>query len=252
MKTSKTKEAIFKNLFYFLYVTYLSTCSKTTSVLPLACHSLCLDENEENCPKFLKADYTINCQDAEYSRLVMVGYCAVAYIIFLPAASFAVLWRQRTKLYTSVREDARDACDTQGRSAEVLTGLRFTFENYNPRSWYWELVETVRKVILTSGLILVGGESRAYIGLVCVLSGVYGMMFAYVSPIMDPFENKLMLISLSVTFINLGIGAVSKIPSENIPASIDPYVDNIMFKILVFGANSLVIGLLVGKQLIAK
>ena len=102
-------------------------------------------------------------------------------------------------------------------------------------------------MVLTSGLILVGGESRAYVGLACVMSGLYGMFFAYVSPIVDPFENRLMLISLAVTFVNLGIGAVSKINSENIPASIDPYVDNIMFKVLVFGANSLVIGLLVGK-----
>ena len=86
------------------------------------------------------------------------------------------------------------------------------------------------------------------VGLACVMSGLYGMFFAYVSPIVDPFENRLMLISLAVTFVNLGIGAVSKINSENIPASIDPYVDNIMFKVLVFGANSLVIGLLIGES----
>ena len=62
-----------------------------------------------------------------------------------------------------------------------------------------------------------------------------------------PFENKLMLSSLAVTFVNLGIGAVSRIPKEGIPSSINPYLDNIMFKALVFGANSLVIGLLARK-----
>ena len=128
----------------------------------------------------------------------------------------------------------------------IIVGLRFLFENYNSHSWYWELVETIRKIVLTSGLILVGGESRAYVGLACVLSGLYGMLFAYISPVVDPFENKLMLTSLAVTFVNLGIGAVSKIPKERIPASIDPYVDGIMFNILVIGANSLVIGLLAG------
>ena len=79
------------------------------------------------------------------------------------------------------------------------------------------------------------------------MSGLYGMFFAYNRPIVDAFENKLMLTSLAVTFMNLGIGAVSRIPKENIPSSIDPYVDHIMFKALVFGANSLVIGLLVCK-----
>lgn len=88
------------------------------------------------------------------------------------------------------------------------------FENYNTHSWYWELVETVRKVVLTSGLILVGGESRAYVGLACVMSGPCGMFFAYKRPIVDPFENRLMLTSLAVTFVNLGIGAVSKTPPK--------------------------------------
>ena len=105
----------------------------------------------------------------------------------------------------------------------------------------------VRKVILTSGLILIGGESRAYVGLACVISGLYGILFAYVSPVEDPFENKMMIITLAVTFVNLGIGAVSKIPKENVPASIDPYVDTVTFNLLVIGANTLVIGLLVGK-----
>ena len=66
-------------------------------------------------------------------------------------------------------------------------------------------------------------------------------------PVEDPFDNKLMLTSLAVTFVNLGIGAVSKIPKENVPASIDRYVDSVMFNILVIAANTLVIGLLIGE-----
>ena len=247
-KSSQTKELILRNLFFFLYVTYLSTCSKTASVLPPTCRLLCSDKTKTNCQKFLKSDYSIDCESTNYSRSVIVAYIAVAYILLLPTASLIALWKARlTVTSQNEMEDEHQNPDIKVKSSEVTTGLRFLFENYHPRSWYWELVDTVRKVVLTSGLILVGGESRAYVGLACVMSGLYGMFFAYVSPIVDPFENRLMLISLAVTFVNLGIGAVSKINSENIPASIDPYVDNIMFKVLVFGANSLVVGLLVGK-----
>ena len=247
-KSSQTKELILRNLFFFLYVTYLSTCSKTASVLPPTCRLLCSDKTKTHCQKFLKTDYSIDCESTNYSRSVIVAYIAVAYILLLPTASLIALWKARlTVTSQNEMEDEHQNPDIKVKSSEVTTGLRFLFENYHPRSWYWELVDTVRKVVLTSGLILVGGESRAYVGLACVMSGLYGMFFAYVSPIVDPFENRLMLISLAVTFVNLGIGAVSKINSENIPASVDPYVDNIMFKVLVFGANSLVIGLLVGK-----
>ena len=250
LKTSKTKELIYRSLFFFLYVTYLSTCSKTANVLPVACHRLCADETEkeEECLKFLKADYSIDCDGSKYRRSVIVAYVAVGYILILPTASLIALWRQRKTLSKTKTEDENDTSDTKEQSTELLTGLRFLYENYNPHTWYWELVETVRKVVLTSGLILVGGESRAYVGLACVLSSIYGVFFAHKHPIADPFENRLMLISLVVTIVNLGIGAVSKIPKENISTTVDPYVDSIMFKILVIGANSLVIGLLGSKH----
>ena len=250
LKTSKTKELIYRSLFFFLYVAYLGTCSKTANVLPVACHRLCADETEkeEECPKFLKADYSIDCEGSKYRRSFIVAYVAVGYILILPTASLIALWRQRKTLSKTKNEDENDTSDTKEQSTELLTGLRFLYENYNPHTWYWELVETVRKVVLTSGLILVGGESRAYVGLACVLSSIYGVFFAHKHPIADPFENRLMLISLVVTIVNLGIGAVSKIPKENISTTVDPYVDSIMFKILVIGANSLVIGLLGSKH----
>ena len=105
-----------------------------------------------------------------------------------------------------------------------------------------------RKVILTSGLILVGQESRSYIGLAWVIAGIYGVVFSFVSPIQDVVENRLMVTSIAVTVVNLGIGAVSRIPAENVPGSDDSYSDAMLFKILVIGANTLVIGLLAGKE----
>ena len=248
-KTSQTKELIYKNLFFFLYITYLSTFSKAASVLPLACQTLCFDEKEGSCQTFLKADYKIKCSSPQFNRSVIVSYCTILYLLSLPTAALVALWRQRSHFRKKVTAMMNENCDLeeQNPGACIFTGLRFLYENYNAHSWYWELVETARKVTLTSGLILVGGESRAYVGLACVMSGFYGMLFAYKKPICDPFENKLMLASLAATFFNLGIGAVSRIPKESIPSSIDPYMDSIMFKAVVFGTNSLVIGLLVGE-----
>ena len=246
-KMARAKQAIYRNLFFFLYVTYLSTCLKIAQVLPLACRELCVDDTKEQCQTFLKADYNIKCTSERYNRLVNFAYFTVSYIVLLPTASLIAIWRQRRVIRTTENETANEARDVKDLGTEALVGLRFLYENYNSRVWYWELVETVRKVILTSGLILVGGESRAYVGLACVMSGLYGIFFALKRPILDPFENKLMLTSVAVTFVNLGIGAVSRIPKEGIPSSIDPYVDGIMFSALVIVANSLVIGLLVGQ-----
>ena len=55
-KISEMKEVVYKNVFFVLYVTYLSTFSKTASVLQLACRKVCRDKNEELCNEYLKAD----------------------------------------------------------------------------------------------------------------------------------------------------------------------------------------------------
>ena len=246
-KKERIKAIVKRNLFFFLYVTYLNTCLKTAQVVPLACHRICVDEKDaESCEKYLKADYSIDCKGERYNRLVIVGYCSIVYVLVLPAAAFIAIWKQQRAARKTGEETENDINNFEDPGTEQ-SGLRFLHENYNSRCWYWELVETVRKVILTSGLIFLGGESRAYIALALLLSGLYGMYFGLKKPISDPFENNLMLSSLAVTFVNLAIGAVSTIPSEGFSTTVDPIVDTLVFNGLVFVANTLVIGILVGK-----
>ena len=242
-RLKQTKELMYKYLFFFLYVTYLSTCSKTAAVLPLACQELCRDGNEEFCHKYLKADYSTRCQGPVYHYLLIGAYISTAYIISLPAASFIALWTQRRIIFASKNDETHHGA---GHGMEMITGLRFLFENYKARSWYWEFVEMSRKVILTSALILVGQESRSYIGLTLVIAGMYGMLFSWIRPMQDAFENRLMSTSLAVTIVNLSVGAVSRIPAEDILVSKDTYTDAVIFKILLVGANISVIGLLLG------
>lgn len=152
-KVSQAKEFVYRNLFFFLYVTYLSTFSKTAIVLSLACQKLCRDEveQEELCGKYLKADYSVQCQGPQYKQLLIGAYISTAYVFSLPVASFIALWRQRRQVATNANVPENPAS-----GMEMISGLRFLFENYKTHSWYWELIEMSRKVILTSGLILVG------------------------------------------------------------------------------------------------
>ncbi|XP_067048637.1 uncharacterized protein [Acropora muricata] len=238
-KISETKQVAYKAVFFVLYVTYLSTCSKTANVLPFACRSICYTENETQCETFVRDDFTINCSSQEFRRPVIVAYFSVIYVIVLPTAALVMLWRHWETLKTSTDEDKDES--THSQSSEVITGLSFLFQNYKIRRWYWEFVETGRKVILTSGIILLGAESRAYIGMSLILSGYYGMLFAHMKPIEDPSENSLMLSSLAVTYINLVIGAVSRIPEEVALDTLYPELEKALFDILVVGANVLVI-----------
>lgn len=242
---SETKQFAYRNLFFFLYVTYLSTCVKTASVFPLACQKICLNEKEEQCSNYLKTDYSVKCHEPRYNHLVIVAYIATVYVLCLPTFSFIALWRLKTIIFAT--KDSKTTLDSRRPKNEIVTGLSFLFENYKPRNWYWEIVEMSRKVIITSVMIVVGKQTRSYIGLAWVVAGMYGVLFAWTSPIQDSTENILMVTSLAVTCLNLGIGAVSRIPAENISASVDSHMDTVLFKILVVGANTLVIGLVGGE-----
>ena len=248
-KKEHIEGVVMRNLFFFLYVLYLNTCIKTAQVMPLACRTICIDKkdvDDKTCEVYLKADYTISCKEKRYNQLVFVGYCCIVYVIALPVTAFMIIWKQKRAARKTNAETTNDTYGSEDQST-VQVGLRFLHENFEPSCWYWEVIETIRKVTLTSGLILIGSESRAYIGSAVVFSGLYGMYFATKKPIIDPFENKLMLSSLAVTFVNLGIGAVSTIPSEGSPNSAEKYMHTLAFNSLVLVANSLVIGLLVGK-----
>lgn len=100
--------------------------------------------------------------------------------------------------------------------------------------------------MLTCGIILIGRESRAYVGLASICSGMFAIVYAFRKPIKDDFEDKLQLTSLLVIFLNLGIGVILKIPKESVPSDVDQYVDSLLVNILVVGANVLVIVLVVG------
>ena len=248
-KLSQTKKLMYRNVFFFLYTTYLSTCSMTANVLPLTCRKLCQDDKEKPFREFLKADYSIQCQGPKYNHSLIVAYISAAYVIAIPVTSFIALWRQRRMiLATEVAEIPQNDSQYEGSGMEIIAGLYFLFENYKPSSWYWELVEMSRKVILTSGLILVGEETRSYVGLTLVIAGMYGMVISWMKPVKDGFENKMMATSLAVTVFNLAIGAASKIPAENISSSNETVTEAVLFKIMVLGANCLVIGLLIGKS----
>lgn len=142
-KTSHMKEIVYKSLFFILYITYLSTFSKTASVLPFACLEICCrDKNEDLCKTYLKADYRVKCQGQTYKHLLVLAYISTAYIFAQPTATFIALWRHRRAISSGA--DGKGV----GVGREIFEGLRFLSENYEARTWYWELVEMSGKIVL--------------------------------------------------------------------------------------------------------
>lgn len=134
----------------------------TATVLPPTCRRLCRDDEETLRSKYLRDDYSVPSQREKDKRFLVVAYISSTYSFALPAVSFIALWRARLATEDTGTSHDLVFCRT------IISGLGVFLENYKTNSWCWELVEMTRKVILTSGLILVGQERRSSIGLALI------------------------------------------------------------------------------------
>ena len=111
---------------------------------------------------FLKFDSTTDCSTQKFQKSVTVTYCSRDfYITLLPTAALVILWTQYNTLKRSADQANNEATYSQYSSPEVIDVLRFLFQNYSISTGCWEFAEMARKVIVASGIILIGGESRA-------------------------------------------------------------------------------------------
>ena len=120
---------------------------------------------------------------------------------------------------------------------ELLQAASFLCENFKSNAWYWELIETIRKVLLVSILGLIGSEGRAYVGFASIVSGLFAILFAKMQPMNERFESHLQMLSLTVTFVNLATGVVMKIPSESSYDVSGSHFQNIAVDVLIVTSN---------------
>ena len=234
IQISQYKEKSYRFLILILFITFPSTCTHIIQMLPAACHEICSHSNVQ-CNSYLKADYSIKCNTAKHGIYGKFGSASLIYCIGFPLSMFAIL-----------RYARRNIGNDRGKRGVILAGTRFLYENYSQDCWYWEIVELVRKIVVTSMLILMNAESRTSLGLTAIFSGLFTVGFAYSKPIEDAFEHWLQLISLMASSVNFTTGMLMKIPEEESSSGITHEADRFIVTIVLVGANVLVIALVAG------
>ena len=63
----------------------------------------------------------------------------------------------------------------------------------------------------------------------------------------DKFENRIQMLSLTVTFANLGTGVIMKIPKESAQFASNSYLDGVVVEVLLVAVNLSVMLALAGK-----
>jgi hypothetical protein len=155
------------------------------------------------------ADMSISCTSDYYKR--GVAYAAammLVYVFGIPAMYFALLYLNKEEL--AHRDDAvvvMDACtqtfddpyyeeafyEAEGPSAvpqaeatRVLSPkvqrLAFLWDAYEPQFWYWEVVETTRRLMLTAVLSVCGAGTSAQSIFAVLLALMYIKLYGFYEP----------------------------------------------------------------------
>ena len=99
---------------------------------------------------YLTDDYSVKCFDDAWWSYGFVGIvCIFLYVIGVPLTQFIVLWINRKHLHEESALDLKS-------HRKIKKQFGAIYEHYTEECYYYDLVDLIRRLLLTGGLILVG------------------------------------------------------------------------------------------------
>ena len=183
---------------------------------------------------FLRADYSISCEDASYQTFKVYGGLMILLIpVGIPFTYAVILWRRKEKIKKDIEEREKD---------EALMTVAFLFDSYKPEYWYFEIFETCRRLALTGalGAIKPGTITQLAFGMLLSLCGI--MVYCYASPYVNTRDNLLQIMSNLQIFLVMLTALVLKYRPNQVVDSFDEKGLGVLLIILnVLGVFSLVV-----------
>ena len=286
-KRNRCGKKCIKFVALFLFVTYPFTSTRIIQVLPISCTSLCTAERGGKCLHtlfYLRSDLSIPCPTITTHRYTLIAaYCSLVIPFGLPIALWVILLRyvHRARNQKGIGKSecivpASDTvsiieADTTSQDATgvaempggcdravfgslqeddapvVISALRFTYENYEDDWWFWEIIEMIRKLLLTVGTVLFLQHTKVGLSSAIVLAMSFAVLHARAKPIKDKFENFVQLLSLFIVSINLCIGAVIQSDVNNDPGTTVGHSESRWLGIFLIVMNSFLVVLLLAR-----
>jgi hypothetical protein len=161
---------------YFLYLTYLVLPSVTTVIFRMfPCQNV---DGQAEDQYYLRSDLSISCSSERYTTGVAIaGVMIVVYPFGIPAFYYWQLFLHRDL----IRHRSLDG--KSGSIRDIAAKYGFLYKSYEPRFWYWERVEAIRRIVLTGVVSVLSPSSstQSVLGMILALMyiGLYGQLKPY-------------------------------------------------------------------------
>jgi hypothetical protein len=166
----------------------------------------------------MRADYSVSCSSAKYHLgFLWAIVCIVIYPVGIPSLYFYLLYNSRADI--AARDYPLDDPIDEAARARRLSPLSFLFESYRPSLWYWEIIETAQRLLLTGILVLVGQGSAVQIIVGSLLTLVFMQIYQTIQPYADPFILPIKVVSQWQIFFVFYITLLLKADFPSLPSS---------------------------------
>ena len=162
----------------------------------------------DNGTSFLKVDFSLDCQSAVHSFYkAFAAFMVAVYPVGIPLMYFFLLFRKRQLLkagqverekeipITTALEEALVKRDENEGEDPALKALSFLYESYEPKYWWFEIFETMKKLALTGFLVFVAPGTTAQVVVSLVMSIIALVVYTNTKPFINDFNNKLALVA---------------------------------------------------------
>eukprot|EP00937_MAST-01D_sp_MAST-1D-sp2_P000252 g252.t1 len=181
-----------KALGFLVFLIYPGLCSKIFTVFK------CVQVDDDGA-EFMVADLEIECNvdGSGHNDLKAVAFVfMIIYALGIPFATWLTLWSHRQEI------ERRD----EG-FGEALGQL---YLGYTKNIWFWEVVELLRKLVLTGALILLAEEGPTQIAVGCTVCALYLVYFLWTQPLGLAMDHVLQIISSVQLLLTLIMGLYLK------------------------------------------
>jgi hypothetical protein len=174
---------------------------------------------------WLRADYSITCDSDRYKAYRVYGVSMILlYPLGIPALYIYMLWRHRVNLKKN--NDQRDVDRT-------LQTTSFLWSPYTPNTYWWEVVECIRRLLLAGFLVFILPGTAGQAAVSCVFAILSTVAFSHYKPLAVPLDSKNYLLGCNILFLSMFVALLLKV--DYIGA--DSYQSKTVFSVVLIILN---------------
>ncbi|CAM9486398.1 unnamed protein product [Discosporangium mesarthrocarpum] len=177
-------------------------------------------DNLDDGESYLRADYRITCgTDAHRAHVIYASWMILVYPIGIPVMYAVLLYRKRKLIYSKDVYGEGPAANpdytTRRLQDRRITHIAPLWEAYRPKRYYYEVVECMRRILLTGCLVFILPNTAGQAAVACVLSASTIVAFALLRPFIDPRDHKAYVLGALTIFLTMFMGLVIKVDVSN-------------------------------------